>query len=114
MAYPYVREAAFMAAVWPQVYLDLSLALPFLGPGAAPPLVEILSLAPWSKLLYGSDVGGLAELYALSAGWGRDALGEALAWLGARNGLGATEPREIARAILSSNARALYRLETEP
>src|SRR5262249_15224665 len=29
MAYPYTREAAFMTAVWPQVHLDLSLALPF-------------------------------------------------------------------------------------
>ena len=34
MAYPYTREASFMTAVWPQVHLDLSLALPFLGAGA--------------------------------------------------------------------------------
>jgi predicted TIM-barrel fold metal-dependent hydrolase len=53
MAYPYFREAAFLAAVWPQVHLDLSLALPLLGAGAVAPLIEILALAPASKLLYG-------------------------------------------------------------
>jgi predicted TIM-barrel fold metal-dependent hydrolase len=66
-AYPYFREAAYLAAVWPHVYVDLSLAIPFLGPGVVPPLVETLALAPATKLLYGSDVGGLPELFALCA-----------------------------------------------
>lgn len=110
MAYPYFREAAFMSAVWPQVWLDLSLALPFLGTGAVGPLIEILALAPASKLMYGSDVRGLPELFALAASWGREALGEALDWLGRREGLGEDETRAIARRILSENAEALYRL----
>jgi predicted TIM-barrel fold metal-dependent hydrolase len=110
MAYPYVREAAFMAAVWPQVSVDLSLAIPFLGPGAVPPLIELLSLAPASKLLYGSDVGALPELLAVVADWGRAALGEALGWLVERGGLGEEEAQEAGGRILSGNARALYRL----
>jgi hypothetical protein len=114
MAYPYAREAAFMTAVWPQVYLDLSLALPFLGPGALPPLIEILSLAPSSKLTYGSDVSALPELFALSAEWGRAALGEALGWLVERDGLSPLEALDIARAILADNAVALYRLGATP
>ena len=110
LAYPYFREAAFMTAVWPQVHLDLSLAIPFLGPGVVGPLVEVLSLAPASKLLYGSDVGGLPELFALSADWGRDALGEALGWLVERDGMSEAAARAAARRILSDNATALYRL----
>ena len=110
MAYPYAREAAFMASVWPQVFLDLSLALPFLGPGAVLPLTEILSLAPSSKLLYGSDLGGLPELLALSACWGRAALGEALGWLVERGSLTTDEARAVGRQILSENAAALYHL----
>jgi len=109
-AYPYFREAAFMAAVWPQVYLDLSLALPYLGPGAVGPLVEILALAPSTKLLYGSDVQGLPELFTLSADWGRAAIGEALDWLAARGGVPGGDGRAIARRILGDNARAVYRL----
>jgi len=99
-----------MTAVWPQVHLDLSLALPFLGPGAVPPLVEILSLAPSSKLMYGSDVGALPELFALSAIWGRSALGEALGWLVERDGLALAEAVDVGRAVLADNAIALYRL----
>ncbi|MFQ5899409.1 MAG: amidohydrolase family protein [Candidatus Methylomirabilia bacterium] len=110
MAYPYVREAAFVAAVWPQVYVDLSLALPFLGPGALLPLIETLSLAPVSKLTYGSDLGGLPELFALSARWGRAALGEALSWLVERRGMTAEQARVAGRQILAETARALYRL----
>lgn len=110
MAYPYFREAAFMSAVWPQVWLDLSLALPVLGAGAVGPLTEILALAPASKLMYGSDLRGLPELFALAAGWGREALGEALDWLARREGATADDTRAIARRILADNARALYRL----
>ena len=110
MAYPYFREAAFMAAVWPQVYVDLSLALPFLGPGASLALAEMLSLAPSSKLLYGSDVGGLPELFALSADWGRAALGDALGWLVERRAISEGQAIAIGRAVLAENARALYRL----
>lgn len=114
MSYPHFREAACMTAVWPQVYLDLSLALPFLGPGAMHPLLEVLSLAPSSKLLYGSDVSALPELFALSADWGRAALGEALDWLVAREGLTTDGARTVAAQVLAGNARSLYRLATAP
>lgn len=110
MSYPYFREAAFMAAVWPQVYVDLSLAIPFLGPAVTLPLVEMLGLAPASKLMYGSDVSALPELFALSAGWGRAALGEALAWIVERGGLTEEEAREVAALVLSGSASALYGL----
>jgi predicted TIM-barrel fold metal-dependent hydrolase len=110
MAYPYTREAAFMTAVWPQVHLDLSLALPFLGAGAVAPLVEILSLAPSSKLMYGSDVSAIPELFALSAEWGRGALADALGWLIERDSLDAKDAMQIAGSILADNACALYDL----
>jgi predicted TIM-barrel fold metal-dependent hydrolase len=110
MSYPYAREAAFMAAVWPQVYVDLSLALPFLGPAAALPLAEMLALAPASKLMYGSDVSALPELFALSADWARAALGEALGWLVERGGLTESEAFAVARQVMAESAAALYRL----
>jgi predicted TIM-barrel fold metal-dependent hydrolase len=110
MAYPYSREAAFMAAVWPQAYVDLSLAPPFLGPGSIPPLIELLSLAPASKLLYGSDLGGVPEFFALSADWMRAWLGEALGWIVQRSGLSGEEAHRIGRQVFSQNAVALYGL----
>jgi predicted TIM-barrel fold metal-dependent hydrolase len=114
MSYPYFREAAFMAAVWPHLYVDLSLALPFLGAGAVAPLVEMLSLAPSSKLLYGSDLGGLPELIALSADWGRAVLGEALGWLVERGDLDADGAQNVGQQILAGNATAIYGLDQPP
>ncbi len=110
MAYPYFREAAFMASVWPQVHVDLSLALPFLGPGAIPALVEMLALAPSSKLMYGSDLRGLPELFALAADGARESLGEALGWLVERGGLTEGEARAAGARILADNAVSLYGL----
>jgi predicted TIM-barrel fold metal-dependent hydrolase len=110
MAYPYFREAAFMAAVWPQLHVDLSLALPFLGAGAISPLVEMLSLAPSSKLLYGSDLGGVPELFALSADWSRATLGEALGRLAERGEISLEDARQVGRQVLADNAMALYGL----
>jgi hypothetical protein len=99
-----------MASVWPHLYVDLSLAIPFLGPAAALPLVEMLSLAPSTKLLYGSDVSGLPELFSLSADWARAALGEALGWLHDRGGVAASDAERIAHQIFLDNARSLYQL----
>jgi uncharacterized protein len=110
LAYPYVREAAFMAAVWPQVYVDLSLAPAFLGAGSVPPLIELVSLAPASKLLYGSDLGRLPELLALGARWARASLGEALGWLVERGDLTGDEAHAAARRVLSESAVVLYGL----
>ena len=110
MSYPYFREAAYLASVWPRFYVDLSLALPFLGAGAVSPLVEMISLAPSSKLLYGSDLRGLPELFALSADWGRATLADALSWLVDRGDMDANEARHVGRRILAENAIDLYRL----
>jgi hypothetical protein len=99
-----------VAAVWPQVFVDLSQMPLFLGPGSIPPLIEILALAPASKLLYGSDVGALPELFGLAAHWTRAALGEALGWLAERGELTVEEARAAGRRILSENAVALYGL----
>jgi predicted TIM-barrel fold metal-dependent hydrolase len=112
LAYPYFREAAFMAAVWPQVYVDCSLALPFLGPAVVPLLVEILSLAPSSKLMYGSDVGALPDLLAVVADWGRDAVADALTRLVADGGVTERDAGAVGAAILGGNAHGVYRLAT--
>ena len=91
-------------------YLDLSLALPFLGAGAGSPLIEALALAPASTLMYGSDVRALPELFALAAEWARAALAEVLGWLATRERRSDEEAWAIAARILTENARILSRL----
>jgi len=70
----------------------------------------MLSLAPSSKLLYGSDVSAVPELFGLCAEWTRASLGEALEFLRERDGFTDAEVREIGRQILSKNAIELYSL----
>ena len=97
--YPFVREAGWLAHVYPNVWFDLSLTIPHVArPVTA--LLEALELAPFSKLLYASDAARTPELYLLGATWWREALAEALTLLG--------EGEEAARAILRENALRLY------
>jgi uncharacterized protein len=105
-SYPYVREAAYLASVYPNVYVDLSAAAPLLaGPGLVRVLEELLALAPVTKMLYGSDAWGIPEWFWLAAGAARRALVEALSWLPE------DEARWAARRILHDNAAELYRLD---
>jgi uncharacterized protein len=108
--YPYVREAAYLTSIYAQVYLDLSLTVPLVGPGARRAVEEALELAPASKVLYGSDAAGLAESFWLGAVAIRRALGAALdGWL-RDDALTAAQAERIAAQILHDNAVALYGL----
>ncbi|MGZ4501880.1 MAG: amidohydrolase family protein [Nocardioidaceae bacterium] len=108
--YPYHRQAAYLANVFPQVVLDVSLAVNHVGPGAAAVLAETLEIAPFGKLLYASDGFALPELHHLGAAVFRDALGGVLAaWL-AQDVLAEDDARRFARMIAGDNAGRVYRL----
>jgi uncharacterized protein len=101
--YPFVREAGWLAHVYGNVYLDLSLTIPHVSqPRAA--LREALELAPVSKLLYASDAARTPELYFVAATWWRDALADVLPELVD------DAAEDAARMILRENALAVYRL----
>ncbi|MCE0768468.1 amidohydrolase family protein [Pseudonocardia kujensis] len=108
--YPYHREAAWLAQVFPHVWFDLGLASTYVGHRAAEVLAEALELAPFGKLLYSSDAFGLAELYLVAARAFQRAVGRVLGgWVVEDE---ATEPdaRRVAAMIAGGNARALYEL----
>src|SRR5918998_5497733 len=66
--YPYTREGGYLAAVYDNVYLDLSYGIPLLGYGEMLSFTrEALGVAPISKLLYSSDGIGVPELHWMSA-----------------------------------------------
>jgi len=102
--YPFVREAGWLAHVYANVFVDLSLTIPFVA-RPAEALREALELAPVSKLLYASDASRTPELYFLAAKWWREALAEVLS-----EALPADEAEEAGGAILRENALALYGL----
>lgn len=66
--WPYQRQAAYLSAVFEQVYLDVGLTLHHVGPARASAiLAEALEITPFRKLLYSSDAYGVAEFYHLGA-----------------------------------------------
>ncbi|MCX7594079.1 MAG: amidohydrolase family protein [Fischerella sp.] len=108
-SYPYTREAGYLASVYPQVYLDFGLAVPFLSvSGMRATLRQLLELTPTSKVMYSSDAHSIPELYYLGAKWGRQILAQVLEEAIRDSDLTVSEVDGIAAAILRENALSLY------
>ncbi len=109
--WPYQRQASYLAAVWPQVYLDVGLTLGHVGPTrAAAVLAEAMELTPFGKLLYSSDAFGLPELFLLGAHTFRAGLDEVLRHRVAAGEWAVADARRIAELACTGNARRVYRL----
>jgi hypothetical protein len=108
--HPFVAEAAWLASVYGQVSMDLSLAIPMLAHGGADAVRAALAHAPVSKLLLATDAFSTPELYWVAARAMREALGRALDAVRADGYLAPGEAEEVAAALLGGNARRLYRL----
>ena len=102
--YPFVRRAGWLAHVYANVFLDVSLTIPHVW-RAAEMIRQALELAPVSKLLYASDAARTPELYYLAATWSRAALAEVLG-----EALPAGEAEAAGRQVLRETALALYGL----
>jgi uncharacterized protein len=109
--YPYTRQGGYLAAVYENVYLDLSYGIPLLGYGEMLSFTrQALGVAPSSKLVYSSDGIGVPELHWISAIVGRRVLGEALGELVSYGGLTLTEAEAVGEGVLRKNATRLYGL----
>jgi len=108
--YPYHREAAYLCAVFPGAYMDLSLTIPFAGLDGVRAMRETLGLCPTSKLMYASDASRYPEVYLVAASLHRDALAEALGELVDRAMLSFDSAVAAGRQVLADNARRVYRL----
>ncbi len=110
MGYPYLRESAYLASIYANIFVDLSLAIPFALSEAQPMLFQLLGLAPTSKLLYASDGFSVPELFWLGAKACRNALGQVLEQLVADCILTSAQSLASAEQILYRNSEKLYNL----
>jgi uncharacterized protein len=108
--YPYVGAAAYLAGTYPQVHMDLSLAIPLAEPIAARLVAEALGLCPAGKLLAASDGHSYPEMHWWGATVWRRALARVLRAEVETGGLDDAAARAAARRILATNATRLYRL----
>ncbi|MBG0832094.1 amidohydrolase family protein [Planomonospora sp. ID67723] len=104
--YPFHRQAAHLAAVFPHVYVDVGVALT----GSATVMGELLELVPFHKQLFGSGARGVAETCHLGALHYRRGLARALAARLAAGEWNASDAARVAHMAGSGNARRVYRV----
>jgi hypothetical protein len=108
--YPYHRQAAYLAHVYPHVYFDVGLATNYVAASARTVIAEAMELAPYGKFLYSSDAFGLPELHYLGAVLFRRSLAEVLAgWVDADD-MTLDDALRYADLIGAGTARTLYHL----
>jgi uncharacterized protein len=108
--YPFHRQAAYLAQVFPHVFVDIGLATHNAGRRGGALLAELLEIAPFGKVLYSSDAFGLAEHYYLGALLFRRGLSEFLNAGIADDSWTTSDVENICDLIGSRNARRVYQL----
>jgi hypothetical protein len=108
--YPWVREAAYVASVLPNVSLELSELIPW-GWGQVEWALEMLvGTVPAAKLLYGSDEAGEPESFWASALLARAALQRVLGRFVDRDYVTVDEATSLGRLVLGDACRRLHGL----
>jgi hypothetical protein len=108
--YPYCTEAGYLTSVYPNVWCDLSLMIPWASVGIARRIEETLEAAPTSKVMYGSDGINIPEMHWLGALVGRRGLARALTTMVQDGFVSVSEAHEVAADILFRTAEAVYEL----
>ncbi|MFG2120085.1 amidohydrolase family protein [Streptomyces sp. NPDC048710] len=109
--WPFHRQAAYLATVFEQVYLDVGLALHYTGPARSRAVLEeALEITPFRKLLYSSDAYGVAEFHHLGALSFRHGLAGMLQSRVDADELSLPDALRIAAWTGRDNARRLYGL----
>lgn len=108
--YPFHRNAAYLAHVFEHVYVDVGLAVPFVGVRTGAVLAEVLELAPFDAVLYSSDGNVLPELHFLGSVLWRRAVNMLVdAWL-ADDALTTKDAERLVFGVGCGNAVRLYKL----
>jgi hypothetical protein len=108
VGWPFYRETAHLASLYPNVWLDLSLAIPFATAGIPGMLRDVLGMAPLSKVMFATDAFTMPEIYWLAAKWGRWGLEQVLSELVEEGFLDDGGAYEVGEMILNRNARGIY------
>jgi uncharacterized protein len=108
-SYPYCQLGAYLAAIYPHVYFDLSYTIPFLDKLEMLAFTrQALGIAPASKLVYSSDGINIPEMHWAAALRGRQVLAQVLQEMIDADEIDESQAYTIARRILYENAHALY------
>ena len=108
--YPYVKEAALLASIYNNVYIDLSLALTLISPQAGTLFADALSAAPFTKVLVATDGHSVPETYWYASHSARQGLTSALGFMMSQRFLDEEQAMMAAACLFHKNAQDLYQL----
>ena len=110
-SYPYCQLGAYLAAIYPHVYFDLSYTIPFLDKLEMLSFTrQALSVAPASKLMFSTDGIHLPEMHWAGALRGRSIIGQVLDEMIDADEIDEDQGYDIAQQILHDTAYAVYKL----
>ena len=110
-SYPYCQLGAYLAAIYPHVYFDLSYTIPFLDKLEMLAFTrQALSVAPASKLMFSTDGIHLPEMHWAGALRGRSIIGQVLDEMIDADEIDEDQGYDIAQQILHDTAYAIYKL----
>jgi predicted TIM-barrel fold metal-dependent hydrolase len=108
--YPYHREAAYLAHIFPNVFFDIGVIVNYTGAQSKQLVAESLEVGPFTKQLFSSDAWGPAELHHLGARLWRNAFAAVVgAWV-ADGDWSLDDGVRVASLIGAENAERTYRL----
>jgi len=108
--YPYHRQAGYLASIYPNVYVDLGLTIPIVGPGAVRIIEETLELTPTSQLIASTDGHMTPEFQWFGVFVWRWALTRVLQGYVADNIMDEEAALSIASAVMRDNALRIHPL----
>jgi uncharacterized protein len=110
-SYPYCQYGAYLAAIYPHVYFDLSYTIPFIDKLEMLAFTrQALSIAPASKLMYSSDGIYVPEMHWAGAIRGRKILAQVLQEMITADELDEQQAYRLAQQILHDTAYTVYGL----
>ncbi len=110
-SYPYSQLGAYLAAIYPHVYLDLSYTIPFVDKLEMLAFTrQALSVAPASKLMYSSDGINVPEMHWAAAIRGRSVIEQVLNEMVEAGEIDEEQAYSLAQLILHDTAYNVYRL----
>lgn len=110
-SYPYTQLGAYLAAVYPHVYFDLSYAIPFVEKLEMLAFTrQALSVAPVSKLMCSSDGTSLPEFHWAGAIRARSVIGQVLDEMIEADEIDEEQAYALAQQLLHDTAYSVYNL----
>jgi len=111
--YPNVEYAAYLVGHYENIYLDVSSMCPFFGHAIDVKLRSIFELAPFNKVLYGSDCSGIPDLLWFSAKYFKHVLAKTLSNFIEEGVLTEEYAMKAASMVLSENVKRIYNIKLE-